>query len=113
MVIVIAVIAILAAVLIPTFSGVVDKAKNSADLQEARNIYAEALIVDYTLPDKDEVYVEVEAAANNVAAKYVKFVKGQPQDADNDGCYTDDVTLPDGATAITGAAKVYLPAAQN
>jgi len=38
LVIVIAVIAILAAVLIPTFSGIVNKANDSADLQEARSI---------------------------------------------------------------------------
>ena len=41
LVIVIAVIAILAAVLIPTFSNVVDKANQSAALQEARNKYLE------------------------------------------------------------------------
>ncbi len=41
LVIVIAVIAILAAVLIPTFSGIVDKANKSAALQEARNAYTE------------------------------------------------------------------------
>ena len=39
LVIVIAVIAILAAVLIPTFSGVVKKANASAALQEAKNAY--------------------------------------------------------------------------
>lgn len=42
LVIVIAVIAILAAVLIPTFSGVVEKANESAALQEATNAYKEA-----------------------------------------------------------------------
>ena len=41
LVIVIAVIAILAAVLIPTFSGIVEKANKSAVLQEARNCYTE------------------------------------------------------------------------
>lgn len=39
LVIVIAVIAILAAVMIPTFSGIVGKAKESVALQEARNEY--------------------------------------------------------------------------
>ena len=43
LVIVIAVIAILAAVLIPTFSGVVDKANESKALQEAKNAYTLAL----------------------------------------------------------------------
>lgn len=41
LVIVIAVIAILAGVLIPTFSGIVTKANQSAALQEARNKYTE------------------------------------------------------------------------
>ena len=39
LVIVIAVIAILAAVLIPTFSGVIEKANNSKKLQELKNEY--------------------------------------------------------------------------
>ena len=42
LVIVIAVIAILAGVLIPTFSGIVEKANASAALQEAQNAYKEA-----------------------------------------------------------------------
>ena len=47
-VIVIAVIAILAAVLIPTFSGVVEKANKSAAYQEAKNLWTEYLSeVDY------------------------------------------------------------------
>lgn len=41
LVIVIAVIAILAGVLIPTFAGVVGNAKESAALQEAKNMYSE------------------------------------------------------------------------
>ena len=43
LVIVIAVIAILSAVLIPTFGGVIDQAHNSADQQNARNEYTEYL----------------------------------------------------------------------
>lgn len=46
LVIVIAVIAILAAVLIPTFSNVVEKAKESAALQEARNAMTEWTLRD-------------------------------------------------------------------
>lgn len=46
LVIVIAVIAILAAVLIPTFSGIVTKANKSAVLQEARNCYTEMYAED-------------------------------------------------------------------
>lgn len=59
LVIVIAVIAILAAVLIPTFSGVIEKANKSAALQEARNLYTEYLgSVDN--PDMEIDYVEVD-----------------------------------------------------
>ncbi len=43
LVIVIAVIAILSAVLIPTFGGIIEKAQDSANLQEARNAYTEYL----------------------------------------------------------------------
>ena len=43
LVIVIAVIAILAAVLIPTFSNIVEKANDSTAMQEARNTYTEYL----------------------------------------------------------------------
>lgn len=54
--IVIAVIAILAAVLIPTFSGIVKKANQSAVQQEAAAIYKEAYALDLadgTLDAKD------------------------------------------------------------
>ena len=45
LVIVIAVIAILAAVMIPTFSGIVDRANKSAALQEVTNAYKEAYAI--------------------------------------------------------------------
>ena len=49
LVIVIAVIAILAGVLIPTFSGIVNRAENSSIIQEARNKYTEYVgLHDYT-----------------------------------------------------------------
>ena len=46
LVIVIAVIAILAAVLIPTFSGVIEKAQKSANDQDAANTYKQLLTED-------------------------------------------------------------------
>jgi type IV pilus assembly protein PilA len=46
LVIVIAVIAILAAVFVPTFSNVVTKAKESAAIQEVRNAYVETIAVE-------------------------------------------------------------------
>ena len=55
LVIVIAVIAILAAVLIPTFSGIIAKSKQSSALQSARNALTAALNMSSTasLPGKD------------------------------------------------------------
>ena len=46
LVIVIAVIAILASVLIPTFGGIIDKANQSAAQQNAANIYREVYALD-------------------------------------------------------------------
>ena len=57
LVIVIAVIAILAAVLIPTFSGIIQKAEASADMQEARNAYTQYIASATTI--EDVKYVKV------------------------------------------------------
>lgn len=56
LVIVIAVIAILAAVLIPTFSNVIEKANASKELQEVTNAYKEALVnvLEDGVVDKNE-----------------------------------------------------------
>ena len=57
LVIVIAVIAILAGVLIPTFAGITNKAKDSAALQEATNVL-KAYVADYAATDeKVDLYV--------------------------------------------------------
>ena len=64
LVIVIAVIAILAGVLIPTFSNMIDKANDSAVLQEARSMYTNYMAaVDYAAG---------EAASKNALVKVVK-----------------------------------------
>ncbi len=67
LVIVIAVIAILAAVLIPTFSSIINKANNSSDLQAARNLMVEYVAQEdadvetvYFIKVKDDVYYKVE-----------------------------------------------------
>ena len=58
LVIVIAVIAILAGVLIPTFSGIVKKAKENAALQEAKNeytnVYAMAISSNGVIDEDDD-----------------------------------------------------------
>ena len=54
LVIVIAVIAILSAVLIPTFSGIITSANESRALQEAQNAYKNALITELADGDLDD-----------------------------------------------------------
>lgn len=57
LVIVIAVIAILAGVLIPTFAGIVEKANKNAALQEARAIMTNYVAsIDYTAATPEESY---------------------------------------------------------
>ncbi len=71
LVIVIAVIAILAAVLIPTFSGVVDKANQSAALQKARNEYTEVMakdLADGKLDGKEGTSVNYIGVTGNFSA---------------------------------------------
>ena len=118
LVIVIAVIAILAAVLIPTFSGIITKANNSADLQEARNTFSAALIEDYELT-KGKVYVVVdveltEDGSDVVTISYVEFVNGQPKAVDGDDYTVDEAAkatfaalLKDGQT-ISKDTKIYI-----
>ena len=54
LVIVIAVIAILAAVLIPTFTGVTERAKENAAMQNARNAWTEYMTENADLPGYKE-----------------------------------------------------------
>lgn len=63
LVIVIAVIAILSAVLIPTFAGVTTNAKKSAALQEARNAYTEEVAEDAASLGGDFIYVSANGYA--------------------------------------------------
>lgn len=58
LVIVIAVIAILASALIPTFSGVVKKAKESQALQNARNAWTAYLVDNYDKVPTDDTCIE-------------------------------------------------------
>ena len=108
LVIVIAVIAVLAAVLIPTFSDMIKKAQNSADLQEARNLYSEALIEDPTITS-ETLYIKV---GEGDKVGYVKFENGQPKEVVKDGKiekgdYTED-SVPEEYLPGSGAfANVY------
>jgi len=73
LVIVIAVIAILAAVLIPTFSNLIGKANDSANLQEARNIMTQYIASkDAKVPST--YYIAVGEAGKEV---YFKVTNGE------------------------------------
>ena len=76
LVIVIAVIAILAAVLIPTFSNVVEKANQSKALQEAKTLYTQ-----YTIDHMDDLNKNSTDGEADVIIKsgdyYFEFVDGQ------------------------------------
>ena len=71
LVIVIAVIAILAGVLIPTFSGIVKKAQDSALQQEAAALYKQAYALD--LSDGKMDGMEKDVAITNVEENDVKY----------------------------------------
>ena len=78
LVIVIAVIAILAAVLIPTFSGVIERANKSKALQEGRNTYMNYLAnltpaqLEVATGDDADYYIQV-------GSYYVVITNGQVQ----------------------------------
>lgn len=101
LVIVIAVIGILAAVLIPTFSSVTQKAKDSAALQEARNEFMELAAEDVSVLEKDFLF----KAANG---RYLIVKDGQILDtvyADKDAA--DDAIEEEIGAGYTAAATAY------
>jgi type IV pilus assembly protein PilA len=73
LVIVIAVIAILAAVLIPTFANVVEKANKSAVLTSARNAYTELLAEDSVQGQPSKIAAFLTAAATASSAEETAF----------------------------------------
>lgn len=94
LVIVIAVIAILAAVLIPTFSNVVEKANESKDMQQARNAYEEWLATQ--IGEKDFNMEKVNLCIES-GKYYFKVIEGQ---FDATASSTDIKTYtPSGASA--------------
>ena len=105
LVIVIAVIAILAGVLIPTFSGIVTKAQDSKALQEARNIYTNYVALhdysDGTQP-KQSLVIEVTTDKQYIAVKGAQM--------QTTVYATADAAAKTGAgiTATTGDANDYI-----
>ena len=77
LVIVIAVIAILATVLVPTFGNVIADAKNTAVKQEAKNLYTEYVSKHSTNADfEDDIVVEIDG-------KYYAVIDGVVKVEDN------------------------------
>ena len=81
LVIVIAVIAILAAVLIPTFSNVVTNAKKSAAMQNARNAYEE-----YLAENADEVDLNTLNLCIKSGTRYYIVTAGQFNEKSGQSC---------------------------
>ena len=107
LVIVIAVIAILAAVLIPTFSGLVEKAQESATIQEARNRYTEYVgLHDYVKDGaiKQNLFIEVDKGNNNI--DYVVVTNGALVAKAYD-------ELGDARAAVTNAAEYFIYCAEH
>ena len=73
LVIVIAVIAILAAVMIPTFGGIIKKANKSAVQQTAASLYKQAVAMD--LSDGVQDYKDNGAAITSIENKTVTYTK--------------------------------------
>ena len=99
LVIVIAVIAILAAVLIPTFSNVVTKANKSKAMQAARNEY-ELYLSEHATEISDNMNLDV--VVTDGSKTYVfKVVKGQF----NADVAATTYTVASGATELTSAIE--------
>ena len=95
LVIVIAVIAILAGVLIPTFSGIVTKANESKALQEVKNAYTVYLADELT--DNDDVDPDTQIWVVHNTIK-IKITNGKAEVATGD--------KPDGYVAYNVTDKV-------
>lgn len=78
LVIVIAVIAILAAVLIPTFTSIVTKANQSAALQEVRSAYSEYIGNNATSSPVTKAYVVVDGVTIQIDGGSCSVVSSAP-----------------------------------
>ena len=101
LVIVIAVIAILAAVLIPTFANVINNANESAAMQEARSEWSNFSVEVATEPAAENDFLIVHKSGDEAAPTYTYFivVDGQFQTKPVEGfSYSNnDVTVTDGS----------------
>lgn len=102
LVIVIAVIAILAGVLIPTFSSVIEKANKSARLQTAQQALVVALADQKDAALEDGTIIAIKDGSTNY---YFKYEDGElTEDSATTAAPTDKNTLVNGTTDATTAA---------
>lgn len=103
LVIVIAVIAILAGVLIPTFAGIVEKANKSAALQEAQNAYKEA----YANAMAEDGVIEATEEASATGGWTFKFTNTNgviaASEVEEPTDFKYEVTVADGKVVIGNA----------
>lgn len=101
LVIVIAVIAILAAVLIPTFTGLIEKANESAALQEANNVYKNYLIENAkTVTDDTVLYIQ--AGEFTFKVKDGKLGKEPITESEEEGITTAHIHIKNDTTVDAG-----------
>ena len=122
LVIVIAVIAILAAVMIPTFSGMVKKSKDSAAMQQAQSAYTAVVgVTDYgTLDNEDDTkvdaYIVIEGGyVFKVEKGEVTRIDARPADLNlfGDDSAEDDWADADAGTYYVRAALLFPDAADE
>ena len=108
LVIVIAVIAILAAVLIPTFSGVVEKAKQSAAIQAARNAYTEILAEESVQgqPSKIASYTLSNDIKNDTGITSATYTAGGDNTDETVAFVVGDYTVTYVITAKASGSKI-------
>ena len=95
LVIVIAVIAILAGVLIPTFATVVEKANKSAALSNAKNAYEEWL-VDNADKERSDMCIKVTQNSKTYYVHYKNGEFGEASTEDDNSCNATKYTVTSG-----------------
>ena len=109
LVIVIAVIAILAGVMIPTFGGVIESANESSAQQQAKNVHTSLVAEDAELIN-EVVYITV-AKGNGYTFKIENgsFSTATAPDTEAEGAQFKKVTKTFGAYSIPSEATIYVP----
>ena len=113
LVIVIAVIAILAAVLIPTFANVINNANESAAMQEARSEWSNFSVEVATEPAADNDFLIVHKSGDEAAPTYTYFivVDGQFQTEPVEGfTYSSDNVTITGSSYVFDSSHSYTDA---